>query len=479
MLKNSTPDAPQPFSQQAGQKVWPLASAKTALAELLKTLKHQIENGAFTRTEDSLLRLEIPIEKTPLMAWLHNQDDDRKTYWADREHAMETAGIGEAFTLTPDNGGSCDIIFKVLRRHLSHNFPRLKFYGGFRFYDQRSEYDTWDDFKTCRFVVPQWELTKIEGITWFACNLKNPLYHQGENDIDAALKQLEQIDFSAAGIDDCRSHILSRVDIPSKDAWGQKIENALKLISEGAMEKIVLARQSTFSFEQPINPLYLLDRLKGSKANLFYFCFQLDKQRAFFGGSPERLYHKENSMIKSEAIAGTRPRGITAAEDKILAAQLMHCEKDIREHRFVLNTIREKLENLCHTVDTDDHLTVIQLTKVQHLRCRLQGILKSDVTDADILKALHPTPAVGGTPTHIAVEKIRELEPFDRGWYAAPVGWVAKDESEFVVGIRSGLINGTQLNLFSGAGIVEGSKAESEWMEIENKIANFMRAFIA
>jgi menaquinone-specific isochorismate synthase len=99
------------------------------------------------------------------------------------------------------------------------------------------------------------------------------------------------------------------------------------------------------------------------------------------------------------------------------------------------------------------------------------------VTDAEVLRALHPTPAVGGYPGVEALEEIRALEPFDRGWYAGPVGWIGADAAEFAVGIRSGLVRGNTLALFSGAGIVAGSAPEGEWAEIEQKIGDFTRMF--
>jgi menaquinone-specific isochorismate synthase len=94
-----------------------------------------------------------------------------------------------------------------------------------------------------------------------------------------------------------------------------------------------------------------------------------------------------------------------------------------------------------------------------------------------VLRALHPTPAVGGYPRGEALEEIQALEPFDRGWYAGPVGWIGAGGAEFAVGIRSGLVRGNRLTLFSGAGIVAGSVPESEWAEIEQKIGDFTRMF--
>jgi menaquinone-specific isochorismate synthase len=115
----------------------------------------------------------------------------------------------------------------------------------------------------------------------------------------------------------------------------------------------------------------------------------------------------------------------------------------------------------------------MKLARSRHLRAGLRATLRPDVSTADLLAALHPTPAVGGTPHRRALALIRKLEPFDRGWYAGPVGWIGPEAADFAVAIRSGLVAEHRLALFSGAGLVEGSEAESEWDEIEQKISDF------
>ncbi len=116
----------------------------------------------------------------------------------------------------------------------------------------------------------------------------------------------------------------------------------------------------------------------------------------------------------------------------------------------------------------------MKLTRRQHLWTPIEGHLHVHVDDADLLSRLHPTSAVGGEPTTEALRYIAELEPFDRGWYAGPLGWIARDSAEFAVAIRSGLVDGARLALYSGAGIVPGSTPQSEWDEIENKISDFV-----
>ncbi len=178
--------------------------------------------------------------------------------------------------------------------------------------------------------------------------------------------------------------------------------------------------------------------------------------------------------IETEAIAGTRPRGLTEAQDRRLAETLLHSSKDIREHDYVVQSIREVLAGVCQSYAVDSRASVLKLTRVQHLCKRLWGRLQPHISDAQLLSRLHPTPAVGGYPTLNSETEIEKLEPFQRGWYAAPVGWVSRNEAEFAVAIRTGLIEDHRLHLYAGGGIVEGSTAEAEWEEIENKISNFL-----
>ena len=119
----------------------------------------------------------------------------------------------------------------------------------------------------------------------------------------------------------------------------------------------------------------------------------------------------------------------------------------------------------------------MKLAGGRHLRSGVRGTLREGVTDAEVLLALHPTPAVGGYPRQEALEVVRALESFDRGWYAGAVGSIGAEGSELAVGIRSGLVSGNRLALFSGAGIVAGSVPEDEWAEIEQKIGDFVRVF--
>jgi menaquinone-specific isochorismate synthase len=157
-----------------------------------------------------------------------------------------------------------------------------------------------------------------------------------------------------------------------------------------------------------------------------------------------------------------------------LGVELMNSEKERREHNLVARMLQEQFQEFCHHVAMDEQPSLMRLRNVQHLYSRLEGLLHTIDVDADLIEALHPTPAVGGYPREHALKWIEAEEPFDRGIYAAPVGWVGYDGAEFCVAIRSGLVQANTLTLYSGAGIVAGSTPEEEWDEIETKMQNFL-----
>jgi menaquinone-specific isochorismate synthase len=248
----------------------------------------------------------------------------------------------------------------------------------------------------------------------------------------------------------------------------------MRSLEQGAAQKIVIARKSSFRFSGDLNPISLLLRLKSAMPRCFLFCFMPKPGVAFVGASPERLYRRQGRLIWSEAIAGTRPRGSSWTEEKDLGQELLTSDKDLREHRFVVRGIEETLARLCPSVQYNGNVSLLRLAHCQHLIAILKGTLGNDFVDADIIGRLQPTPAVGGYPSAPALAAIEKLESFDRGWYAGPIGWVAPNAAEFAVGIRSGLIDRSRLCLFSGAGIVEGSTPGDEWYEIEHKISDFI-----
>jgi menaquinone-specific isochorismate synthase len=438
--------------------------------------------------EGKMLRVEVQLPSLEPLGWLARQTSDVKTYWSDRQGSFTMAGIGIASLVAGDAPINYPQIFGQLRQSLSPLFPNVRYYGGISFSQHRSIDSNWQLFGTYRFVVPRFEIRTDGDNTFFACNFTGDFSgelgaEKWERELALILDELAKIDFTPAQtpsvgqIGRSAPILHERIDNPNRLDWQHNIDLALAKFSELNLDKIVLARQTILTFNANIQPQLLLLLLKPNNIHSYHFCFQVNPTTAFIGTSPERLYYRQDRLLKTEAIAGTRQRGESAILDRELSERLRNSPKDIHEHQLVVDRLREVLAELCHHVTIDRELEILKLNKVQHLYTQCHGTLKADLTDADILPQLHPTPAVGGFPRTPALQLIQELEPFERGWYAAPVGWVGDDDAEFAVAIRSGAIDRDRLLLFAGAGIVRGSRSDEEWAEIENKIRHFTELF--
>jgi menaquinone-specific isochorismate synthase len=424
--------------------------------------------------KEKIVRIEVPISKLDPLQWLEQQKLDVKTYWSDRQGHFTMAGIGTLDLIAGDKSIDHATIFRQLRQHLSPLFPKVRYYGGIGFCQDRSIDLHWKLFGNYRFIIPKFEICTDGANTFFACNFNCDF---SSEKLDLILHELAQIDFTPADILAALPLQLKRIDTPNRIEWAQNIDAALAQFTDLDLDKIVLARRSILTFTHNIQPQSLLQSLQPNNSHSYHFCFQINPTTAFIGTSPERLYSRQNRFLKTEAIAGTRQRGTSPQLDLELSEDLRNSPKDRHEHQLVVNNLQAILAELCDSVKIDRELTILKLNKVQHLYTQCHGTLTADLTDADILPKLHPTPAVGGFPRHQALKLIQELEPFERGWYAAPVGWVGYDDVEFAVAIRSGLIDRNRLLLFAGAGIVRGSQPEEEWAEIENKIRHFTDLF--
>ncbi len=188
-------------------------------------------------------------------------------------------------------------------------------------------------------------------------------------------------------------------------------------------------------------------------------------ESAFFGKPPEYLYKRHGRQLESEAVAGTQLIGEP------------HTAKDRRELDFIESALKATLTPLSTGEPLFSPVTTRTAGTIHHLCRTCSCELRAGVTDADLLKTLHPTPAVGGWPRDEALAYLSACEPFQRGLYAAPVGWISPEGSEWLVAIRSALLDGPTLHLYSGAGIVDGSQADQEWQELDRKLAWITRSF--
>jgi menaquinone-specific isochorismate synthase len=252
----------------------------------------------------------------------------------------------------------------------------------------------------------------------------------------------------------------------SAPEWEQAVGEAVHRITHSAeLQKVVLARDLHASADSPIDPRVLLRWLAPRYPGCFTFACD-----GLVGATPELLIRKTGWEVSSLVLAGTSPRGATQAEDSELARILLGSAKENEEHEYAAVSLRDTLSPLCTAMHVAPRPELIRLPNVQHLGTWVHGTLASERSALALVAAVHPTAAVGGTPTGTAVEVIRELECMDRERYAGPVGWIDADgNGEWGIALRCAQLSGDRAHLFAGCGIVAGSDPAAELAETESK----------
>ena len=250
--------------------------------------------------------------------------------------------------------------------------------------------------------------------------------------------------------------------------WREGFRKILAQIERGEVAKVVLGWRKEFSLSEDFSPSLLFAQLMAHSPQSYGYFFHKNPGEVFMSATPECLFEWDGKRINIEAIAGTRPRGITSEEDDIFGQELLTSPKERQEHGLVVDFLRDKLEQWGIS-SPPSHPVLLKLKDLQHLQTSFQGPLTSGKSVKEIIGHFHPTPAVAGWPTQWAKEIIKREENFERGLYAAPVGILQKDYAHFAVAIRSCLVQQKKLYLYAGAGIVADSREEEEWRETQSK----------
>ncbi len=346
---------------------------------------------------------------------LENAEEYPKFYWEDRDTDEAIGGYGANYTLSD----------------FPKNSPDFLFGGGSVFTNSKDT--VWHDVPSSFFFNPR---VLLSGQKKTALGTSFPL------------------------------KFLKKTETPTLNEWQKLIAYVLSSIESKYLEKVVLARRTSLSFKDPINPFDILKSLKAKNSNAVCFLLQFSKELAFVGATPEKLYSRKGRTIVSEALASTCPLLETGA--------CLKNPKELLEFLIVKQFIHAQLSPFCESLAWEASDRVVKTSTVQHLYNKVSAGLKPGVFDHHLVPLLHPTPAIAGSPRPAAISFIHQKEPFDRGWYASPIGWIEKDKSDIAVGIRSCLIRGKEMHLFAGAGIVKESHPDKEWEELNHKVSQFM-----
>ncbi|MRG59615.1 isochorismate synthase [Agromyces sp. CFH 90414] len=257
-------------------------------------------------------------------------------------------------------------------------------------------------------------------------------------------------------------------------AYEAAVAEAVRRIDAGELRKVVLARQLVGELHEDDGLRATISRLAEDYPDTWVFAVD-----GLIGASPETLVRVDHGQVSARVLAGTTSRGAGEASDRDRAVALQHSTKDLAEHALAVASAVNRLAPHTARLDASPEPFTLQLPNLWHLATDLKGTLGDGSTSLDLVRAVHPTAAVAGTPRRIALETLAELEGFDRGRYAGPVGWVDGDgDGEWAIALRCAQVDadGT-VTAYAGCGIVHDSVPADELAETDMKFRPIVEAF--
>ena len=244
------------------------------------------------------------------------------------------------------------------------------------------------------------------------------------------------------------------------------VQRAVARIAAGELEKVVLAHDLLAVAEADIDVRAVLAGLAARNPDCWTFAVD-----GLVGATPELLVSRTGERVVSRVLAGTTARGGDADDDHSRTDALLHSAKDREEHRYAVESHLQALAPHVRDLTAPGEPHTLELSNVTHLATDVTATLQDGSDVLDLLAALHPTAAVGGTPQAAALAAIERLEDMDRGRYTGPVGWVdSRGDGEWGIALRCAQLDGPTARLFAGCGIVAGSDPDEEVLEAQAKL---------
>lgn len=370
----------------------------------------------------------------------------------------QLVGLGTAWHAT----GSGPDRFRTVTAAMSALPSDLRVFVGYAFHDAESLAGMWDDFSPIDAFVPRIAISRTNGPAVLTVAVPEGEDAEPTLDLLASMRRPAAIPVLDPG-----DH--SMESIPHVAAWAQSVDDAVKVIGAGELDKVVLSRSVRVESTEPVQILRVFRELARSYPQCYTFAWK-SFDSVFMGASPELLVRLGDGRFVSNPLAGSARRGEGEEEDLALGRSLLGSAKDQVEHRFVVDDMRQRLDGLVDNIEIPGEPELKKMATVQHLSTRIEA----DATGAEplaIVEALHPTPAVGGVPREEAVAYIDGAEAFDRGWYTGGVGWITPGgDAEIAISLRCGLVEDATTHLFAGAGIVADSVPADEVSETRLKL---------
>jgi menaquinone-specific isochorismate synthase len=343
--------------------------------------------------------------------------------------------------------------------------------GGFAFDPRGGGERAWSSLPPASMTLPELSLCRSGGATFLTLNAVISPNEDAERRCAALRGRLAGLRSEPLPMLD--PHPTAQAEIrsarPPRD-FEAAVAAATGRIEAGEMSKVVLAREVIVEAAAAHDPAALFGAMREQFPSCFCFC-RGTPEAAFLGASPELLVRRSGASVSTVALAGSTRRSSDPAVDDHLGEQLLRSDKDRREQRIVAERIVRSLRSQAVWVEAAAEPEIVKVANIQHLATPVIAQLAEPRSAIELAGMLHPTPAVGGEPWPAAELAIAELERMDRGWYAAPVGWMdAAEDGEFCVALRSALIRDREAHLYAGVGVVAGSDPAAELAETEVKL---------
>ncbi len=484
-----------------------------------------------TRTAVTLECRELSGELDPLAVFAAS-DAHQRVYWACPDGDLEFCALGSAFDATAEAGAdrfasvadSLSLLDVTMSGDSGHPIGPLAV-GGFSFRPEApAAGSVWAPFGTGCLTVPEVLVVRRGGQSWLTsvpgapvwpvmaasrsgvggacatcgaadgsgvCGLaaaagapgadcaRDDMTVRGDAGGDltgTAARSLADPELEAGPASDLNAAALAVLgeSYRADDSYTDLVRRALGRIAEGGLDKVVTARELRIA--SGLEPIAVLNRLRSRYPSCVTFAFGRGAQ-TFFGATPEQLVHFDGLRLQTDALAGSGPRVGDPARDTDLAAELQRDPKELTEHAIVVTDVRDTLRACGAALDVPSSTRVMELRRIMHLHTPISGRVPAGTTVLELASALHPTAAVAGLPRRVARDWISEHEGFERGWYAAPVGWTTLDgRGEFRVALRCALTGPAETRLFAGGGIVEGADPDAELTETNIKLEALLYA---
>ena len=452
--------------------------------------------GNHLASNDSLRRLAtvtVPAPNLSPQSFLNHANGEPRGFWARDERWVAHRGVtlslgaedvvdGDRFAKTAS--AAREIAQSVLLPDRAVGDSRSRFYGGFSFRSDHQPSGVWADFPGSVFHLPAIELEGDDsGDVW--------LRVRALVNTDAGGRVFRHLRAQAESL---RVELGSRADfsrIPERLSgfalaterrnWEAAVDSSLDAVRAGLISKAVLARTMDVDLQEGvIDPVDVVARLWEMNRGSHVFLFEPVAGSAIVGAAPETVATLRDGDFHATAVAGSIRRGNSPREQAELAAQLLASDKDRAEQKIALDDMVAQLKTVGSHIHVDSQPHVLTLARIQHLETEIRASVPSALGILDLVRLLHPTAAVCGLPRDAAMAFLEREEPFERGWYAGPVGWFdAEGNGVFCPALRMGVSKDSGWRLFAGAGIVEGSVPALEWEETSIKFEPMLDALRA